>query len=129
MEYPVDLNPFLLKEHPEVNMLDVLRDLRVSALTPNDDIFTVPKPKKNRKPDAIKAEAHMNDENLLPEMPAFDADLIKLYKKIPSVGECSVESLADEETNLRTVMKLLLKLEMGRFIIMLPGDRVKRNIR
>ena len=62
-------------------------------------------------------------------MPVFDADLLKLYKKIPASGDCTVESLADAETPLRTVMKLLLKLEMGRFIVMLPGERVKRNTR
>lgn len=128
MDYPVDLNPFLLKEHPEVNMFDVLRDLKVSALTPNDDVFSIPKPKKTKRNGTIKTEPEV-EENLLPEMPVFDAELLKLYKKIPSTGDCSVESLADAETNLRTVMKLLLKLEMGRFITMLPGDRVKRNIR
>lgn len=127
-DYPGVLNPFLLKNRPEVNMLDVLRDLRVSALTPNDDVFSVPKPKKTKKVEVAK-DTTPREENLLPEMPVFDADLLKLYKKIPSVGECSVESLADNETNLRTVMRLLLKLEMGRFITMLPGDRVKRNIR
>ena len=128
MDYPVDLNPFLLKEHPEVNMFDVLRDLKVSALTPNDDVFSIPKPKKTKRNGTSKTEPEV-EENLLPEMPMFDAELLKLYKKIPSTGDCSVESLADAETNLRTVMKLLLKLEMGRFITMLPGDRVKRNIR
>ena len=127
-DYPGVLNPFLLKNRPEVNMLDVLRDLRVSALTPNDDVFSVPKPKKTKKVE-VAIDTTSKEENLLPEMPVFDADLLKLYKKIPSVGECSVESLADDETNLRTVMRLLLKLEMGRFITMLPGDRVKRNIR
>ena len=69
----------------------------------------------------------MSEENLLPEMPVFDAELLKLYKKIPPSGECTVESLTDDATDLRAVMKLLLKLEMGRFVIMLPGDRVKRN--
>ncbi len=128
-DYPGALNPFLLKTRPEVNMLDVLRDLRVSALTPNDDVFSVPKPKKVKKNESVKIEVPKEEENLLPEMPVFDAELLKLYKKIPSSGDCTVESLADDETNLRTVMKLLLKLEMGRFIIMLPGERVKRNIR
>ena len=128
MDYPVELNPFLLKQHPEVNMLDVLRDLKVSALTPNDDVFSIPKQKKIKRIDTVKEEPKA-EENLLPEMPVFDADLLKLYKKVPSTGECSVESLVDSETDLRAVMKLLLKLEMGRFITMLPGDRVKRNIR
>ena len=128
-DYPGVLNPFMLKERPEVNMLDVLRDLRVSALTPNDDVFNVPKPKKTKKIEKAKEEVPKAEENLLPEMPVFDAELLKLYKKIPSSGDCAIESLADEQMNLRTVMRLLLKLEMGRFVVMLPGDRVKRNIR
>ena len=128
-DYPGVLNPFLLKERPSVNMLDVLRDLKVSALTPNDDVFSVPKPKKIKKIEKAKDVSPKEEENLLPEMPIFDAELLKLYKRIPSGGDCPIESLTDEEMNLRTVMKLLLKLEMGRFIVMLPGDRVKRNIR
>ena len=60
-------------------------------------------------------------------MPIFDAELLKLYQKIPIDRECTVESLTDESVNLRAVMRLLLKLEMGRFVTMLPGDRVKRN--
>ena len=128
-DYPGVLNPFLLKERPEVTMLDVLRDLKVSALTPNDDVFSVTKPKKTRKIEKAQDIAPKEEENLLPEMPIFDAELLKLYKKIPSGGDCSIESLTDDAMNLRTVMKLLLKLEMGRFIVMLPGDRVKRNIR
>ena len=128
-DYPGVLNPFLLKERPSVNMLDVLRDLKVSALTPNDDVFSVPKPKKTQKIEKAKDIAPREEENLLPEMPIFDAELLKLYKRIPSGSDCAIESLTDDDMNLRTVMKLLLKLEMGRFIVMLPGDRVKRNIR
>ena len=128
-EYPGALNPFLLKERPAVNMFDILRELSVSALTPNDDIYSIPKTKKERKVKETPKIDAKSEENLLPEMPVFDADLLKLYKKIPLNGECNVESLTDETTDLRSVMKLLLKLEMGRFIIMLPGDRVKRNIR
>ncbi len=133
-EYPGVLNPFMLKEKPDANMMQVLRDLQVSAVTPTDDIFIVPKiPKasKQNKKEAptIEASAPPKEENLLPEMPIFDAELLKLYKKIPASGECAIESLADEDCNLRSVMKLLLKLEMGRFVTMLPGDRVKRNIK
>lgn len=128
-EYLGVLNPFLLKEKPEVNMLDVLRELSVSALTPNDDVYSIPKVKKEKVIKEASKPKVVEEENLLPEMPVFDADLLKLYKKIPMSGECAVESLADKTTDLRTVMKLLLKLEMGRFVIMLPGERVKRNIR
>ena len=128
-EYMGELNSFALKVRPDVNMMDVLCDLKVSALTPNDDVLKVPRPKKTKTAEPVKNNEVKQEENLLPEMPVFDADLLKLYKKIPTTGDCTVESLADAETNLRTVMKLLLKLEMGRFIVMLPGERVKRNTR
>ena len=127
-DYPGTLNPFLLKEHPEVNMLEIMRDLRISAITPNDDIFSIPKPKKEKRVE-VKPEPVKEEENLLPEMPVFDGELLKIYKKIPLNEECTIESLTDSEMNLRAVMKLLLKLEMGKFITLLPGDRVKRNFR
>lgn len=133
MKYLGALNPFLLKERPEVNMFDVLRELKVSALTPTDDVFKAPRTRAPKQETAPKASSTTNDsrdkeKNLLPEMPPFDASLLELYKKIPPGEECAIESLADENNNLRAVMKLLLKLEMGRFVTLLPGDRVKRNI-
>ena len=133
-EYLGVLNPFLLKERPEVNMLDVLRELKVSALTPNDEVFRTTRPKRENTPTVKRteksdnAEVKKDEENLLPEMPPFDAELLSLYKKIPAGEDCAIESLTDEKNNLRTVMELLLKLEMGRFVSLLPGDRVKRNI-
>ena len=127
-DYPGTLNPFLLKEHPEVDMLEIMRDLRISAITPNDDIFSIPKPKKEKRVE-VKPEPVKEEENLLPEMPVFDGELLKIYKKIPLNEECTIESRTDSEMNLRAVMKLLLKLEMGKFITLLPGDRVKRNFR
>ena len=130
--YPGALNPFLLKQRMEVNMMDVLRDLQVSAVTPTDDIFILPKIRKNKKeekaPEVI-AQPPIVEENLLPELPEFDAESLKIYKRIPLNEDCTIESLTDEKCDLRAVMKLLLKLEMGRFVIMLPGDRVKRNIK
>lgn len=134
-DYPGVMNPFLLKDRPEVNMMETLRTLKVSALTSTDDVFIQPKVKKSTAkrreadvtPPLIENTNGTEEVNLLPEMPIFDAELLKLYQKIPIDRECTVESLTDESVNLRAVMRLLLKLEMGRFVTMLPGDRVKRN--
>ncbi len=136
-EFPGVLNPFMLKTRPELNMMQVLTEFKVSALTSGDDIYNPPRSvaKSRIKQDTdkakIEAAQEISEQAIAPElppMPEFSGELLKLYKKIPAVGDCSVESLADEECNLRTVMKLLLKLEMGKFVIMLPGDRVKRNM-
>jgi hypothetical protein len=58
---------------------------------------------------------------------AFDKNALRLYKKIPPVGDCSVDSLVDDDTPMRDVMRLLLKLEMGHFVKRLPGERVARK--
>lgn len=59
----------------------------------------------------------------------FDKLSLRVYKKIPAKGRCSLESLVDDEMDLRTVMKCLLKLEMGGFIVMLPGEEVSRKFK
>ena len=132
-DYPSALNPFELKTKPSVDMMGVLRELQVSALTPTDDIFIVPKVKieKKQKKTSQKEKQVVTEvqDDLLPPMPDFDSELLGLYKKIPAGSDCAIESLADEHYDLRKVMKLLLKLEMGKFVTMLPGERVKRNIK
>ena len=47
----------------------------------------------------------------------------------PEIVEAAqlVLNKVDEKYNLRSVMKLLLKLEMGGFILMLPGEKVARK--
>ena len=59
----------------------------------------------------------------------FDKETLALYKRIPLEGEIHIESLVDGDRDLRSIMKTLLKLEMGHFIVMLPGERVKRNLK
>ena len=50
-----------------------------------------------------------------------------MYAKIPRDADCMIEELVCEECDLRTVMRTLLKLEMGGHIEMLPGERVRRT--
>ena len=62
------------------------------------------------------------------ELPKIDAESLKVYKKIPLDVDCAIDSLVGDGLDLPTVMRALLKLEMSRFIVFLPGDRVKRNL-
>ena len=55
--------------------------------------------------------------------------MLRVYKLIPIEGDCVVESLVCDGFDLMKVMMILLKLEVLGFVSMLPGDRVKRNIR
>ena len=132
--YPGVINPFNLSPNLRVDMMQELSRLSVIAVCQSDGIFNPPKNKKkaSRKPksdDVISAFDTEEPENVSTAEPpdSFDPKALKIYKKIPIKGECSIESLVDEDTTLREVMKLLLKLEMGNFITMLPGESVQRK--
>ncbi len=126
-EYPYALNPFKLPERLSVDMMGVLRELEVVAICPNDDVFTPPRPKRlfeRKAPE--QPQEHIEAEEITPPE-SFDKSALEIYKKIPSASDISIESLVDEKYNLRDVMKRLLKLEMGGFIVMLPGEKVARK--
>ena len=133
-EYPGILNPFKLEERMSVNMNEALTSLEICAVCPSDDIF---KPARNTGKKSAEVTPCVNEaigdkqeqESKSEELPAFDPKCLKIYKKIPTGVEYPIESLTDEENDLRSVMKLLLKLEMGKFVVMLPGERVKRNLK
>ncbi len=131
------LNPFGLGTERRPDMFEVLSKYCVSATSAEDDIFTSrPKSRNNSAANGengvlIAEQAPMlrvaqkKDER---ECVNFDERTLKLYKKIPREESVLIESLVDDENSLRDVMKCLLKLEMGRFVKMLPGERVSRNL-
>lgn len=134
------LNPFLLENRLSVSMFDALKALEVCAVAPSDNIFkpTVKNRQKtdnNIKRSELTGENHADfsaaDETADREgevLLAFNEDILEIYKKIPPNGDCAIELLTDEKHSVREVMRAVLKLEMGRFITVLPGERVKRNI-
>ena len=124
-EFPHALNPFKLKSRLAVDMMSVLREFGVSALCQSDDVFSPPRPKKRAQMTVEQVTAETVEINTPPE--TFDKAALQIYKNIPIEGGCDIESLVDEKYNLREIMKLLLKLEMGGFIIMLPGEKVARK--
>lgn len=128
------INPFKLKEKLDVKMNDVFRELEIACVTPSDDIFsTFPSKKKEKKANVIQKEEKKAEiePDTVPDVPIesmnFDKNTLNVYKKIPVGSACSLDSLADAETPMHVVMKALFKLEMGKFITMLPGEMVKRN--
>lgn len=135
--YPGVLNPFKLKEKCPVNMMEALAAHGVCATTPSDDYFipyggraTKSKSEGNgQQASAVTYDAPSENVSDAPAQPteAFDADAIGIYKKIPLNGACSIESLVDSKNDARSVMKLLLKLEMAKFIVILPGEMVARK--
>ncbi len=128
-KYPGALNPFNLSVKLPVDIMDTLTKYSVVATSPSDDIFPSPVQRKKREIKAPeKKEAKpIEIENDTTVKTEFDARTFNIYTKIPTSGDCSIESLVDGEYSLRDVMKCLLKLEMGHFITMLPGERVSRK--
>ena len=121
------LNPFKLKPRCPVDMMAALREYGVQAVCPGDGIFIPPRSERKAKESEVKIlDTHVCEVTSEPPS-SFDAKALKLYKKIPTAGECTLESLIDSEFSLRDIMKYLLKLEMGHFIVMLPGEKVARK--
>ena len=129
-EYHGKLNPFKLAEKSPVDMGLVLSEYKVVATAPSDNIFEHksirPKVEKSK---TVPAKVEVASPEPPSVMPNFDKETLALYKRIPLEGEIHIESLIDGDRDLRSIMKTLLKLEMGHFIVMLPGERVKRNIK
>ena len=125
------LDPFKLSSPISVDMNTVLRDLEVSCVAPNDTVFySKPAKSVDKKANAAPEIAAPVDDSLNEEgvSNSFSPSILELYKKIPLGKDISVDELVDGEHSLRDVMQGLLSLEISRFVIMLPGDRVKRNI-
>ena len=122
------LNPFNLQVRLPIDVMEALRKYEVVAVTQGDDIFTPPRQNRAKVDYLPTSEAPKEEEPAIAAPPdSFDKNALKLYKKIPFSGVMSIESLVSEEFSLRDVMKLLLKLEMGKFVVMLPGERVARK--
>lgn len=126
------LNPFELAKNAPVNMHEVLSMLKIACVTKDDPIFRTPR--VNKKSTQIQAPQETPATAVdtaqvaqTQDFSGFDARALKIYKKIPLGQECTIESLADSELTMRDVMKALLKLEMGKFITVLPGEKVRRN--
>lgn len=121
------LNPHELAKNAPINMNEVLSYLKVSCVAPSDEIF---RPKRSRTKSVEESSEPVTPTTAQvsePDMTAFDKTAVKIYKMIPSGDGCAIESLVSDELSMRDIMKGLLKLEMGRFVTMLPGERVRRN--
>ena len=135
------LNPFLLEEKPSAPMMETLSSFGVCCVAPSDDIFK-PKISGEKKKARKQSVSEKEESSASPRLDGgdvptadkerevealFKSDVLKIYKKIPPGTDCAIESLLDEESSMREVMKAILKLEMGRFITVLPGERVSRK--
>lgn len=137
-KYPGVLNPFNLSAVLPVDIMSALSKYSVVAIAPGDDVFTPPRNyKKSRASftgeaygavgEAKPKEINIVDDSVVESK--FNNKTFNIYKRIPIGEDCSVESLMDSETTSRDVVKALFSLEMGGFVTMLPGDRVKRKIK
>ncbi len=133
---PGKLNPFELAKSVSVNIFDTLNRLKVSCVASSDDIFKPSFKTKNKKldPDTQRVKYNCTEAPIASKhseekiVGMFNKSILSLYKKIPLETDCTVESLIDAEHSMKDVMQGLLRLEIERFIVMLPGDRVKRNL-
>lgn len=127
-DYCGRLNPFKLTNEA-VDMTEYLMSYRVSCVTPSDDIFNAPKAKRNFRAKKFEEAPENPSEAVEISTSGIDAKLLALYKKIPASESVEMNSLVDREHSLKDVMQGILKLEMMRFVTLLPGDRVERKLK
>ncbi len=123
------LNPFMLKDRKEVNLELALSEYKISALWQGDDILSPPRNKKSSNVNKNKEEATLSRASFEDTPDGLKGDMLLIYKKIPVKEGCTVDSLTGEGFDARRVASLLLRLEIGGYVEMLPGDRVKRNFK
>ena len=141
------LNRFnLSKTRPNIH--SVLKSASVSAVTPDDDIFTPSRKRITTKearvseeqrkkapaatppkeePSHIKAEEKVGSD--APSQAVFDANALKVYKRIPEGAECSYESLCGDGITISDVATAVLKLQIMGFVTVYPGDFVSRKFK
>ncbi len=125
------LDPFKLTSPAAVDMYSVLRELEVSCVAPNDDVFFASRTQRTKEAAKLNVEENKTvDHKALEQkvLGSLGGSLQSLYKRIPTEGDIAVEELVNDDHPLREVMQGLLTLEISKFVTMLPGDRVKRNI-
>lgn len=129
---PGRLNPFNSLNSSMPDMNGVLRELRISCVSVDDEIFKAPAAEciKQQAEPRVQTAYNRQEASRIEERVSslFDKNTLDLYKKIPTDSDCSIEQLVGGAHNLRDVMQGLLKLEIASFVTMLPGDRVKRNL-
>ena len=133
------LNPFKLMEKLEVDMFEALNKYKIVCSCPSDDVFFTPRKRRVARADSEKKQKKTNtavesDEKKAEEpsvtvaLPStLDTVALKIYKRIPTGGDCSIESLVDSEISLRDILRAMPKLEMHRLVELLPGEKVKRK--
>ena len=129
--YPRVINLFALSHKNVIDMMATLREYEVCAVCPSDDIFYVSHHHSHTTTTHEEQGCQIVETPREPITPPnnFDKKSLLIYKRIPLSGSCSLESLVDEDNDLREVMKYLLKLEVGGFIKLLPGEMVSRKFK
>ena len=124
--YPGVINPFLLNEPISLNTDAVLRRFDVARSSPIRSFFKERRREKERR-EECEAEGVVSKLSPEERLVGFSIEAIEVYRRIPENESVSTEQLIGGELGVREVMKALLQLEVGKFITMLPGERVRRS--
>lgn len=130
------LNPFALDGINKVRMNDALSEYKVSCVTQSDRVFFQSRRARKASDEGMANSFHTESEaskenskpQISPETAGFDKYTVSVYQRIPQNREIPISSLVDEKNSLRDVMRALFKLDVGKFIVMLPGEKVKRKL-
>ena len=135
------LNRFNLeKVRPNINV--AMKNSGVCAITADDYSFAPPQPRQMPK---YESQSAPKPPEVLTTAPitsppteqqeeqqkgfVFDKTALKVYKRIPEGVECSFEALAGDGITVSDVATAVLKLQVGGFVTVYPGDTVSRKFK
>ena len=120
------LNPFKMLEPSSRDMISVLKEYEVAALSPSDKVFfrSRRQESKEKATDAPKAEQKTVDGDKIRSLPR---ELRDIYDKIPENEAVAQDTLLSDKVTMRELMRALLRLEIKGLVTLLPGECVKRN--
>jgi hypothetical protein len=113
------LDPFALTEPLSLSMDATLRRLNVGQRATRRRVRAAERQERHTSSPTSESAPER-------ELPPMTGEEAALFSRIPKDEAVLVESLVTEQTPLRTVMQLMLKLQIKGCVELLAGERVRR---
>ncbi len=122
------LNPHKLPLSVDYDIEECLSRYKASAITPKDKLFSSRHLKKQegegarsteKKEQSVKLDRTKSEE----EIKLLGDEYLSVYKNIPD-GGIVLDALVSDEIDMRTIMRVVLKLELKGYVETLPQGRV-----
>ena len=137
-QYLGKLNPFNMQSGDNHPMMEILTKYKVNCVTHSDSVFAHNGSSKRKEVSVVPTQTDKTDTSVATSTvetdktssiaeAGFDKNTMEIYLKIPKGSEVPYSDLTDEKHSMKDVVRALFRLNLGNFVVLLPGERVKRS--